>query len=66
MSGKTPKFNGKPMQAHHTYSASKYPHLANLGEAIYPATYFEHYMGWHGGAYKNSLPGKRIRPINEF
>lgn len=66
LSGKTPGFNGKPMQAHHTYSASRYPHLANLGEVIYPATYYEHYMGWHGGVYKNSLPGKRIRPINEF
>lgn len=66
LAGKTPKFNGKPIQSHHTYSARNYPHLANLGEVIYPATPYEHRMGWHGGNHKNSLPGKRIRPIHEF
>lgn len=66
LSGKAPKFDGKTMQGHHTYSASKYPHLANKGEIIYPATPLEHKDGWHGGSYKESLPGKRIRIINEF
>ena len=66
LSGRAPKHNGRTIQAHHTYSAAKYPHLANLGEVIYPATHFEHHMGWHGGSYKKSKPGKRIRPINEF
>jgi hypothetical protein len=66
LSGKKPLFNGKTTQSHHTYSVAKYPHLANLGAIIYPATYFEHRMGWHGGNTRNSLPGRRIRPITEF
>ena len=66
LSGRTPMFNGKPMQAHHTYSASKYPHLADKGVVIYPATHLEHHKGWHGGSYKDSLLGRRIRPIQEF
>lgn len=43
------------MQGHHSYSASQYPHLANKGEIIYPATPNEHFNGWHGGNWKNSL-----------
>ena len=66
LAGKTPKYNGKPIQAHHTYSARNFPHLANPGEVIYPSTQYEHYMGWHGGNYKKSLPGRRIRQIHEF
>ncbi|MDO4498623.1 MAG: hypothetical protein Q4B51_03245 [Coriobacteriaceae bacterium] len=66
LAGKKPKFNGKTMESHHTYSVRKYPHLANLGEIIYPATQTEHRKGWHGGNTRNSLPGRRIRPINEF
>lgn len=66
LSGKPPKFKGKTVHGHHAYSAAKYPHLANLGEVIYPATQYEHRMGWHGGSYKKSEPGRRIRPINEF
>ena len=66
LSGKAPKFNGKIIQGHHAYSVAKYPHLANLGEIIYPATQYEHRIGWHGGSYKKSKPGRRIRPINEF
>lgn len=56
-----PKQNGKTIQAHHTYSVSKYPHLANQGAVIYPVTFREHLYGWHGGNFKKSLPGK---PIN--
>ncbi|MFC0611035.1 hypothetical protein ACFFF2_02740, partial [Scopulibacillus daqui] len=64
---KRPKFNGKTLQGHHTYSAAKYPHLANKGEIIYPLTHKEHLYGWHGGNYKNSLPGKPIKDdIEEF
>lgn len=66
LSGKTPRHHGKPIQAHHTYSAIRFPHLANLGEVVYPATHFEHLVGWHGGTYKKSRPGRRIRPIKEF
>ena len=66
LSKKKPTFKGKPMQAHHTYSARLFPHLANRGEIIYPATRLEHHKGWHGGNYKKSLPDKRIRPINEL
>ena len=66
LAGKRPKYKGRSMESHHTYSVQKYPHLANLGEIIYPATFDEHRYGWHGGNTKNSLPGRRIRPIVEF
>lgn len=66
LAGKRPSYKGKTLQAHHTYSASRYPHLSNRGEVIYPATHTEHHKGWHGGSYKKSLPGKRIRRIKEF
>ncbi len=56
-----PKQNGKTIQSHHTYSVSQYPHLANKGEIIYPATFREHLYIWHGGNFKNSLPGKPIK-----
>lgn len=61
-----PKFNGKVIQGHHTFSASKHPQLANLGEIIYPATYKEHLYGWHGGNYRKSLPGAPIKIYIEF
>ena len=66
LSGKKPKYKGKTMESHHTYSVLKYPHLANLGEIIYPATFIEHRKGWHGGNTRKSLPGRRIRFIVEF
>ncbi len=58
---KRPTYKGKPLQGHHAYSASKFPHLANRGEVIFPVTIDEHLQGWHGGNYQNSLPGKPIR-----
>ncbi|MEK4425941.1 hypothetical protein [Solibacillus sp. FSL K6-1523] len=66
LNGKKPKVDGKIVQGHHSYSASQYPHLANKGEIIYPATPNEHLKGWHGGNWKNSLPGKPINPIDDF
>lgn len=63
---KRPRHAGKPIEAHHTFSASLFPHLANRGEIIYPATHFEHLQAWHGGNYRKSLPGRRIRRFNEF
>lgn len=66
LSGKRPKFKGKAMASHHLYSVSKYPHLANRGELIYPATFYEHVYGFHGGNTKNSLPGVPIKHIKEF
>ena len=60
LNNETPKYYGRPLQAHHTYSVSKYPHLANRGEVIYPVTFEEHLYGWHGGNFKTSLPGKAI------
>ena len=64
--GKKPTYNGKTLQGHHTYSASQYPHLANRPEVIFPATFNEHFYGWHGGNWKMSLPGERINPIEDF
>ena len=58
--------NGKPIQGHHTFSVSKYPHLAGKGEGIYPATNNEHLNGWHCGNYSNSLPGKPIKLFLDF
>ena len=66
LNGKTPKHNGKPIQGHHAYSVSQYPHLANKGEVIYPVTPNEHFNGWHGGNYKNSLPGEPIIDVKDF
>ncbi|MCG7315371.1 hypothetical protein MHL30_19985 [Priestia flexa] len=62
INGKAPKYEGKTMIGHHTYSASKYPQIANKGEIIYPVTFREHLYRWHGGSYKKSLPGK---PLND-
>ncbi len=58
-----PKYNGKVFQGHHTYSVSLFPHLANQGSVIFPATFREHLYGWHGRNFKTSLPGKPINPI---
>ena len=63
---RSPRYQSKPLESHHTYSAIEYPHLANMGEVIYPATHDEHFKGWHGGNYKKSKPGKRIRRFREF
>ncbi|WP_242144455.1 MULTISPECIES: hypothetical protein [unclassified Bacillus cereus group] len=62
LNDKVPKFNGKTIAGHHSYSVSKFPHLANKGEIIYPATPNEHFKRWHGGAYRRSLPGKPYKP----
>lgn len=61
LSNKRPTFNGKTIQAHHTFSVTKYPHLANKAEVIYPTTFHEHFFEWHGGNWKTSLPGKRLK-----
>lgn len=66
LSGHAPKFNGKTMEGHHTYSVSKYPHLAGYSEVIFPVTHNEHFYGWHGGSYYKSLPGKPISNISDF
>ena len=61
LSGKKPVFNGKTIQAHHTFSVNKYPHLANKAEVMYPTTFQEHFFEWHGGNWKTSLPAKRLK-----
>lgn len=61
-----PKFNGQTLHSHHTYSVAKYPHLANIGAIIYPATPKEHRQGWHGGNPRNSLPGRPIKNVKDF
>ena len=64
--GERPRFNGKTIQGHHTYSVKMFPHLADRHEIIYPVTYAEHLYGWHGGNFRNSLPGKPINHIKSF
>ncbi|AMR10604.1 hypothetical protein MOE82_01995 [Bacillus licheniformis] len=49
INNKRAKYEGKTMQGHHSYSASKFPHLSDKGEVIYPATTREHLHRWHGG-----------------
>ncbi len=66
LSGKKPQYNGRTMQAHHTYSVLLYPHLANSPEVLYPAIPYEHLRGWHGGSYSKSLLSRRMRRLNEF
>ncbi|MDI9215862.1 MULTISPECIES: hypothetical protein [Clostridium] len=66
LNGRTPKYDGKGIQGHHSYSASKYPHLADKGEIIYPVIPNEHLKGWYGGNFKNSSPGEPIIDINDF
>ena len=66
LAGRKPKFKGKTIHGHHSFSAKKYPHLAKCHEVIFPATFEEHFEGWHGGNWKNSLPGKRIKRIINF
>ena len=51
------------MHTHHTYSAKKYPHLANRGEVIFPTTFKEHLHDWHGDNWNNSFPGKQLKAI---
>ena len=58
LNDRRPKYKGVTMQSHHTYSVAKYPHLANNGSLIYPATLYEHTNRWHARNFKNSLPGK--------
>ena len=57
-----PKFKGQTIFSHHKYSVAKYPHLANVGKLIYPATLKEHFERWHGKDYKKSLPGRPVNP----
>ncbi|MFF1990699.1 hypothetical protein ACWFN4_12875 [Bacillus mycoides] len=66
INNKKAKIDGKTLQGHHTYSAAKYPHLADKGEVIFPLTHREHFYGWHGRNYKTSLPGKPIKDIVDF
>lgn len=66
LNGSIPKFDGRAIQGHHSYSAAKYPQLADKGEIIYPATLNEHLKGWHGGNFKNSVPVEPIININDF
>lgn len=66
LAGQRPKHNGRTIQGHHTYSVSKYPHLAGKSAIIYPATFNEHLNGWHGGNFKKSKPGRPIKNIKDF
>lgn len=58
LNGKVPKYKGEPVEGHHKYNATDYPHLADNPDNIYPATPNEHFERWHGGNYQNSTNGK--------
>lgn len=57
LSGKTPKYNGKPIQGHHAYSVLQYPQLANRGEALE--------SGSGNKPYTNSRPSYGKNQVNE-
>lgn len=40
--------------------------MSGNSEVIYPATFNEHLKGWHGGNFRNSLPGEPIKTIIDF
>ena len=48
--------------AHHRYSVSQYPQLANDPSTIFPATFREHFYKWHGGNWKNPSHGTPVNP----
>ncbi len=48
--------------SHHRYSVSLYPQLANDPNFIWPATFYEHFYKWHGGAWRNPTSGAPLNP----
>ncbi|OCA77129.1 hypothetical protein BBI01_01310 [Chryseobacterium artocarpi] len=62
LNGKTPKFDGDPIEGHHRYNALDHPHLADNPHNIYPATDKEHLYRWHGGNYRNDTYGTPNNP----
>ena len=63
LEGKTPKdIGGVSIQGHHRYDVSNYPHLANKGKYVYPATRAEHLYRWHGGNWHNTVFGGPLDP----
>ena len=66
LNNKRPKFKGRVMKSHHLYSVAQYPHLADRPDLIFPATDNEHFNGFHGGNYANSLPGRQIKYVKDF
>jgi len=62
ISGKTPKFNGKPIEGHHMRNVKDFPQQADDVRNIYPTTKNEHINRWHGGSFKNKTSGK---PLNK-
>ena len=56
-SGKTPTYNGEPIEGHHKYNALDYPQLADDPDNIYPVTNAEYFERWHGGNWQNDTNG---------
>lgn len=63
LNNKVPKLNGDPIEGHHKYNVIDYPQLADDANNIYPATFMEHFMRWHGGNYQNDTSGVPINPL---
>jgi len=57
LAGRTPRFNGEPIEGHHLFNALNHPHIANQPWNIYPATAAEHFRRWHGGNWRNDTFG---------
>jgi RHS repeat-associated protein len=47
---------------HHTFSVSRYPHLANDPRVIYPVNFVEHMFRWHGGWFGRPSHGQPLDP----
>lgn len=65
MNGKTPTYNGDPIEGHHKYNALDYPQLADDPSNIYPATNSENFNRWHGGNWQNDTSGVPNNPLFE-
>nr|WP_238536672.1 hypothetical protein [Pseudomonas sp. M47T1] len=60
--GKTPTYDGKPMEGHHMYNALSYPQLADKAWNIRAVTRDEHLYRWHGGNFRNETQGVPANP----
>ena len=62
IAGRTPTFDGQPIEGHHKYNALDHPQLADDPSNIYPATRNEHQHRWHGGNWQNDTYGVPNNP----
>ncbi len=62
LDGRTPQWDGDPIEGHHRHNALDHPQAADDPTNIYPATNDEHLRRWHGGNYQNDTFGQPLNP----